>query len=105
MKKYERKYRKRKNKPEPPVEPVRPVLTEDPNSQLLADRTKAAKALFNDVRNADIRVVVKGAPLDASLVKEAPDEEAILKELTAKKKKKKKKSIRRNRLKSPLSKR
>ncbi len=94
MKKYEKKYRRKKEKPEPPAQPERRVMPEDPNVELVAARKKAVKDYFKDVRNADLRISVDVHDLPADAVEEAPSEEDILKELTAKKKRssKKKKS-------------
>jgi hypothetical protein len=70
---YEKKYKKAKTKPEPPVAPVPPPTTiEDPNQRLLAERIQAVKAELRDVKNGDLRVVVKDGPLPAVPATPAP---------------------------------
>ena len=73
MKAYEKKYKKAKTKPEPPVAPVPPPTTiEDPNQRLLAERIQAIKAEMRDVKNGDLRVVVNDGPLPATPAAPAP---------------------------------
>lgn len=73
MKAYEKKYKKAKTKPEPPAAPVPPPTTiEDPNQRLLAERIQAVKAELRDVKNGDLRVVVKDGPLPAVAATPAP---------------------------------
>lgn len=89
VEKHEKKYRRRKEKPDPPVAPIRPMNIVDPNVQLLAERAAAVTKHFADVRNADTRITVSPVGLNPELAEERPNEEEILKELTSKKKKNK----------------
>jgi len=88
MKAYEKKYRRKKEKPEPPAMPARRGMPTDPNNDLVNARKQALKDYFKDVRNADLRIAIDAKPLPASAVQAAPSEEEIIKELTAKKSKK-----------------
>lgn len=63
---WEKKYKKKKEKPEPPVAPVMPPAPADPNIALVEQRKAAVLAQMADVKNADLRVTVQGAPLPPS---------------------------------------
>lgn len=93
MKAYEKKYKKAKTKPEPPVAPVPPTSNPvDPNIQLLKQRVDAVKAELKDVKNGDLRVVVASGPLPAGAGAAAVSAPAIVTEDTSKKSKKSKKA-------------
>jgi hypothetical protein len=91
MKAYEKKYKKAKTKPEPPVAPVPPTSNPvDPNIQLLKQRIDAVKAEMKDVKNGDLRVVVVSGPLPAAAT--AAPAPATVTEDSSKKSKKAKKA-------------
>lgn len=92
IKAYEKKYKKAKTKPEPPVAPVPPTANPaDPNELLLKQRIDAVKAEMKDVKNGDLRVVVKSGPLPVN-TGATPAAKATVVEDSSKKSKKTKKA-------------
>lgn len=86
MKAYDKKYKKAKQKPEPPAAPVRPQFgTSGSNAQAM-ERKAALQKIFSDVRNADLRIVYELTAPSQGAGTEV-NEAAILSELTSKKKK------------------
>lgn len=82
---WEKKYKKKKEKPEPPVQPLMPPPPADPNGSLLQQRKAAVAALFNDVKNGDLRISVVTQALPASAAYKPPVAQPVV---TSKKSKK-----------------
>ncbi|MBZ0193728.1 MAG: hypothetical protein K8G78_01385 [Deltaproteobacteria bacterium] len=66
---YEKKYRKAKTKPEPPVPPVRVAASvADPNADLLQQRKAAIQQELKDLKHSDLRITYVIGQLPASAV-------------------------------------
>ncbi len=68
FKAWEKKYKKKTQKPDPPIAPVPPASPTDPNIQLVSQRKEAVKQYMKDVKNGDLRLAVVTGTLPGNAV-------------------------------------